>query len=155
MSETAPTWTVVADPEHGFSIRIPSRTPSDQSVTIDRAEREGVGRLHAHTPDGTELYVEVVAYPGLIDRREAAVEQRRYLSERDPECRLSRVRAIKIGSLVGLGFLFTGTLGDQLRARRFSLVDTADRTFRIVYDPTSALSRAVLRTLTIDEADGS
>lgn len=155
MGETDPTWTVVDDLEHGFSIRIPSRTPSDQSVTIDRAERDGVGRVHAHSPDGSELYVEVVAYPGLIDRREAAVEQRRYLSEQDPECRLSRVRAIKLGSLVGSGFAFTGTLGDQLRVRRFLFVDAADRTFRIVYDQTSALNRAALRTLAIGEPDGS
>jgi len=146
---TDPIWTVVADVEHGFSIRIPSRTPSDHPVTIDRAERDGVGRLHAHTPDGTELYVEVVAYPGSIDRREAAIEQRRYLSEQDPECLLSRMRAIKIGSLVRSGFRFTGTLGGHLRVRSFIFVDAADRTFRIVYDPTSTLNRAVLRTLTI------
>ena len=151
----AKSWTVVADREHGFSIRIPSRTPSDQSVTIDRAERDGVGRVHAHTPDGSELYVEVVAYPGLIDRQEAAIEQRRFLSERDPECRLTRVRAIKIGSLMGSGFRFTGILGGQPKARRFVFVDTADRTFRIVYDPTSTLNAAVLRTLVIGEAEGS
>ena len=155
MGETAPSWTVVADPAHGFSIRIPSRTPSDQSVTIDRAERDGVGRLHAHTPDGTELYVEVVAYPGLIDHREAAIEQRGFLSEQDPGCRLWRVRAVKVGGLVGSGFRFSGTLGDLLRVRRFVFVDAADRTFRIVYDPTSTLNRAVLRTLTIGEADRS
>jgi hypothetical protein len=155
MGETAPTWTVVADPEHGFSIRIPLRTPSDQSVTIDRAEREGVGRLHAHTQDGSDLYFEVVAYPGLIDHREAAIEQRRYLSEQDPTWRLTRVRAIKIGRLVGSGFAFTGTLGGQPRVRRFVFVDSADRTYRIVYDPTSSLNRTVLRTLILGEADGS
>lgn len=155
MVETVASWTVVADAEHGFSIRIPSRTPSDQSVTIDRAERGGVGRIHAHTPDASELYVEVVAYPGLIDHPEAATEQRGYLSEQDPACRLTRVRAVKIGGLVGSGFRFSGTLGDLRRVRRFVYVDAADQTFRIVYDPTSALNRAVLRTLTIGEADRS
>jgi hypothetical protein len=149
MSETAPTWTVVADREHGFSIRIPSRTPSDQSVTIDRAERDGVGRLHAHSPDGSELYVEVVAYPGLIDHREAAASQRSYLSEQNSSARLSRVRAFKIGSLVGSGFAFAGTLDGQPRVRRFVFIDSADRTYRIVCDPTSILNRTVLRTLAI------
>jgi hypothetical protein len=154
MSERAPTWTVVAVREHGFAIRIPSRTPSGQSVTIDRAERDGVGRVHAHSPDGSELYFEVVAYPGHIDRREAAIEQRRYLSEQDPAGRLSRVRAIKLGSLVGSGFAFTGILGGQPRVRRFLFVDAADRTYRIVYDPTSTLNRTVFRTL-VGETDGS
>jgi hypothetical protein len=155
VNETAPTWTVVADRQHGFSIGIPSRTPSGQSVTIDQAERDGVGRVHAHSPDGSELYVEVVAYAGCIYRREAAIEQRGYLSEQDPAGRLSRVRAIKLGSLIGSGFAFTGTLGGLPRVRRFLFVDTAERTYRIVYDPTSTLNRTVLRTLVVGEADGS
>ena len=38
--------------------------------------------------------------------------------------RLTHVRAIKIGSLMGSGFRFTGILGGQPKIRRFVFVDS-------------------------------
>ena len=147
MAATAPEWIVVADEEHGFSLRIPARTPSGRSVEIEQAARDGVGRVHAHSSDGSELYVEVVAYPGLIDHREATNEQRTSLSGRAPDRHLTRVRTTTLGGLPGTAFRFTGTLGGQRTVRRFVFIDSADRTCRVIYDPTSSLNRRVLRTL--------
>ena len=62
---------LISDPEHNYSLQIPSVTPSGQAVEVDKDERAGMRRVHAHSPDLSELYFEIVSYPGLIDHDQA------------------------------------------------------------------------------------
>jgi len=138
------TW---SDPEHGFAIDVPSIAPSGASVALDRETTGGAHRLHAYTPDATEVYMDIVSYPGLIDHAAAREDQRRGLAERDPA---GTIVAAPDGSLLGLATTrldFDGVLGGQPRRRRFVWLDLGPRTLRIVCEPTSPANAEILATL--------
>ena len=116
----ARTW---SDPEHGFAIDVPGVAPSGAPVAVDHETTGDAHRLHAHTPDLTEIYVEVVSYAGVIDHRAARDDQRRGLAERDLA---ATVVTTPDGSLLGRATAsldFEGVLGGQQRRRRFVWLD--------------------------------
>ena len=139
------TW---SDPEHGFAIDVPSTAPSGATVAVDHEMTAGAAhRLHAHTPDATEVYVDVVSYPAIIDHGVAREDQRRGLAERDPA---GTIVAAPDGSLFGRATTrldFDGMLGGLPRRRRFVWLDLGPRTLRIVCEPTSAANAAIIATL--------
>ena len=45
------------DEAHGLTLRVPTRTADGEPVALDRDERDGAHRLHAHAPDGSTVYV--------------------------------------------------------------------------------------------------
>ena len=138
------TW---SDPEHGFAIDVPATAPSGAAVAVDHETTGAAHRLHAATPDATEVYVEVVSYAGLIDHVVAREDQRRGLAERDPA---GTAVAAADGSLLGrvtTRLDFEGVLGGQPRRRRFVWLDLGPRTLRIVFEPTSPANGTIIATL--------
>jgi hypothetical protein len=126
---------------HGYALVLPRTAPSGVQVTIVVEDiRGGAHRLHAATPDGHELYVEVVTHHGLVDHGKASDDQRRFLRERAPGGAIDEIEIATIAGRPATRFDFRGTLGGHARVRRFAFVDANGRTYRLVHDPTSAAS---------------
>ena len=141
----------IADTEHGWSIRIPARASTGEAVTFERDARDGRHRVHAQTPDGSTVYVEVVSSPDRVSHVDAIAEQRTGLRERSPDAEIGAPETAELAGRPATGFTFEGRLGADRRRRRFVYVDTEARTVRIVYDPSSATNDAILATLVLDE----
>lgn len=138
-----------ADPEHNYSMRFPSTSPSGDEVTVVKGQRDGMHRIHVHTADERTVYFEVVSYPTQIDRDEAAAGQRRSLTERSANGVLSDVVQTVIHSYPALEFRFEGTLQGRDKVRRFLFVESPIRTYRLIYDPRSELNERILDSVTM------
>src|SRR6185503_5320221 len=68
--------------EGGFAIEIPEVAASGAPVELERDEQDGARRLHSQTPDGSEVYVEVLAGASAVDHAVACADQQRFLRER-------------------------------------------------------------------------
>jgi hypothetical protein len=55
----------IVNRRQSYSVSIPEKTPSGQLVTVESWEDDGLQVLHAESPDQSELYFEVAAYPEL------------------------------------------------------------------------------------------
>ena len=142
---------VVRDAAHGLTLRVPAETADGVPVALDRDERDGAHRIHAHTPDGSSVYVEVVSYPGLVDHDAAIADQQAGLRGRAPGAAIGPVRPATVAGRAATAFEFAGALEGVRRRRWFAFVDTAQRTVRVVHDPGSPASDAILATLTLDD----
>lgn len=137
-------WRTIADEEHGYSLRLPLETPTGQRVRISREKSAGRHRVHASSRDESELYVEIVSFPGLIDHRKAVDDQREFLLARSPNGVVTPAEPSFFGSRPSVSFLFEGELDGKFKLRRIRFVDSATRTFRIAYDPGSELNQEIL-----------
>jgi len=123
-------------------------------MQVLRDERDGVHRVHVLSPDESELYFEVVAYPHPVAHPEAVAQQQRFLTEHSPDGAYTPAETTMVQSLPATTFGFQGTLGSRWKVRRFLFVDTPVRTCRIVYDLTSDLNVQVLDSLVISDDSG-
>ena len=137
----------IEDAEGGFAIEIPEVAASGAPVELERDERDGARRLHAQTPDGSEVYVEVLAGASAVDHAVAFADQQRFLRERATVESLTDPAQSLLGGRPASTFDFVGELGGQHRSRRFAFVDAGGRTYRIVHDPSSPANEAILMTL--------
>jgi hypothetical protein len=147
--------TLIKDAEHNYSMQIPNVTPSGQMVEIVKSEHAGMHGVHAHSPDLSELYFELVSYPGLIDHEEAITGQKAFLSEQSSDARIADTKHSAIHTFKATEFRFEGTLQGRWKVRRFIFVDSPIRTYRIVYDHTSELNERVLDSLVVGIALGA
>jgi hypothetical protein len=138
---------VIDDREHGYCVAIPSTGPSGRAVSIQTGVRRGAHVRHAETEDQHEIYFEVTAYPTQIDHRELAAEQQAFLRDHSSDGDVTAPRAGHVGRLDGTMFEFAGTLQGRFKRRRFLFVDAGARTYRVVFDPTSAPNTVVLDSL--------
>jgi len=139
--------TTIDDPEQGYSLTLPDATPLGEIVSIQTGVRRGAHVMHAETADQHELYFEVTTYPDRRDHEELAAEQIAFLRDRAADGRATAPVSGRAGRFTGTTFDFAGTLKDRFKERRFLFVDSGDRTYRIVFDPTSALNADVLESL--------
>jgi hypothetical protein len=139
----------ITDSEFRFSFRVPEVTPKGQPVQILRDERDGVHRVHALSPDESELYLEVVSSPGLMNHEDVVGQQQRFLAEHSPDGSFTHASGTIVKSHPATEFSFQGTLGGRWKVCRFVFIDSDVRTFRIIYDPTSNLNAEVLDSLAI------
>ena len=114
-------------------------------MTIDRDA--DAHRMRAQTADGSEVYVEVVSYAGIVDRGQAVTEQRDALRVGRPG--ISGPTSTRVLGRPAAPFDSSGLLGGTRRVLRFLLVEAGVRTVRIVFDPTSPENDAILGTLAI------
>ena len=142
--------TNIVDNQHGYSISIPEQTPHGQTVTIESGDHERTHIMHAESSDQSELYFEVATYSKVLDHHELASEQQAYLREEASNGHLSAIQPGIVGHFTGTTFDFQGLLQGRWKVRRFLFVDTPQRTYRIVFDPTSPLNEQILDTLQID-----
>jgi len=144
------------DPEHGIAIDVPASAPSGAPVEVTEVHHDdGTHRLHAQTGDRSEVYVEVLSFPGRIDHRAALEDQRASLAARDPGGVVGPLRSDRLLDRPATGFEFDGVLDGQPRQRRFVLVDLGPRTVRVVSDPSSVLNEKIVATLRVTTAAGS
>lgn len=140
---------VITDSEHGYSVQIPSTTPGGQPVEILKEQREGRQRVHAQSPDASEVYFEIMSMPGLINHQQAVAEQKAFLASRSPDAAITATRQSVVHSLSATEFSFEGMLDGQWKVRRFIFLDSAHRTYRIIYDPRSEGNEQILDTLVL------
>ena len=131
----------------GYAVWIPESTPNDQKVTIETRENAGVHIMHAESPDQSELYFEVAAYPSIMDHDTLARGQQEFLREHSKDGAITEIIQGTVGNRSGTTFDFRGTLQGKWKERRFLFVNSPKRTFRIVNDPTSTLNLEVLMSL--------
>ncbi|MDQ3397679.1 MAG: hypothetical protein M3511_07900 [Deinococcota bacterium] len=144
------TKTNIADDRHQYSVAMPQETPLGQPVTVQSSERGDVHLMHAESPDQSELYFEVTTYAEIVDHARLASEQRSFLGENAPDGELTAIAPAAIGRHSGTVFDFQGTLQGCWKVRRFLFVDGPHYSYRIVYDPTSALNHEILESLRVE-----
>jgi hypothetical protein len=142
--------TMISDPEHNWSTRVPDVTPSGQAVEILKGQREGMHRVHAHSPDECELYIEIVSYPTTIDHDVAVAEQKAFLSTRSSDSGIGETKRSEFHGFGATEFHFEGTLQGRWKVRRFVFVDSPIRTYRVIHDPRSDLNERTLESLVIE-----
>ena len=146
---------VLTDVEHNYSLRIPTITPTGQGVAILKDEREGVHRVHAQSPDASELYFEIVSARGLLDHEQIIAEQKAFLTHQSSDAIITATKQSVVVSVRATEFGFEGTLGGQWKSRRFIFLDSALRTYRIIYDPRSTVNEQILDSLVLQEGRSS
>lgn len=139
----------VIAPNHGYEVWIPESTPNGQPVTVETRENAGVHIMHAESPDQSELYFEVTAYPAIREHHQLAGGQQEFLREHSPDGGMTETIEGTVGKYSGTTFDFRGTLQGKWKERRFLFVNRATRTFRVVHDPTSKLNLEVLDSLVL------
>jgi hypothetical protein len=137
----------VVEKDFGYAVWIPASTPNDQRVTIETRENAGTHIMHAESPDQSELYFEVTAYPSIVDHEILARQQQQFLREHSDDGTMTEIIRGTVGNCSGTIFDFRGTLQGKWKERRFFFVNTSKRTFRVVHDPTSTLNLDVLSSL--------
>jgi hypothetical protein len=121
---------LIDDPEHGYSVAIPSTAPSGRAVSIQTGVRRGVHVRHAETEDQHEIYFEVTTHPARRDHAELAAEQLAFLRDHSPDGDATALTAARIGRFDGTTFDFAGPLQGRFKRRRFLFVDTGARRTR-------------------------
>jgi len=147
--------TVITDSEHNYSLRIPTTTPSGQPVEILKDQRTAAHRIHAQSPDASELYFEIVSAPGLINHEEAVAQQKAFLSSQSSDAAITATKQSVVRSFGATEFDFEGTLEGRWKVRHFIFLDSAIRTYRIIYDPRSEVNEQILDSLVIQIGGGS
>jgi hypothetical protein len=145
---------VITDWEHNYSLRIPTTTPSGQPVEILKDEREDAHRVHAQSPDASELYFEIVSAPGLLNHEQVVTEQKAFLTRQSSDAAITTTKQSVVRGFRATEFGFEGTLGGQWKIRRFIFLDSAVRTYRIIYDPRSIVNQQILDSFVIQEGRG-
>lgn len=136
--------------ELGYAAWIPAATPGGQAVAVEKREQSGLHILHAETPDQSEFYFEITAYPDFREHLALARQQQDFLRQQSPEGTLGEIRQAALGDLPATTFDFRGRLQGRWKERRFLFVDGAARTYRVVHDPTSSLNVQALERLELD-----
>jgi hypothetical protein len=139
----------IVDSEAALAIEIPEWSPSGAAVAVEWNERDRRRRLHAQTPDASEVYVEVLVAPELVDHAASIADQMAFLRDRAIDPTLTEAVPGTCAGRPATTFDFAGELGGHSRIRRFAFVDAGGRTYRIVHDPTSPANAAILRTLVL------
>jgi hypothetical protein len=141
------------DVAYGYAVTIPEVAPTGEVVTVQRGERRGNHVMHAETPDQSELYFEVTAYPQHVDHTELIAQQHTFLLMYAKNPLISATAATVLDGRSATTFDFDGVLQGKLKRRRFVFVNGATRTYRVVYDYTSPLNELVLSSLTLTLPD--
>ncbi len=135
----------IFDEHNGYAVVIPE-SAAGQTVNIRSGARNDIHVMHAETPDQSTIYFEVTAYPSVRAHDALVAAQRTFLADNATGETIGDVRVTILSDRPATTFDFEGFLQGRIKTRRFCFVDTA-RTYRVVYDPTSARNEAVLTTL--------
>jgi hypothetical protein len=135
-------WLQVTRPDLGLTFSYPEVTPQGQTVERGDEPFRRYARIHLSSPDREELYVEIVRFDDLAPED----EYRTHRSFLDRRFGSDAVTALTETSWQGqqawaYGFRWEG--GE----RAVSLIQVDGETYRIIYDPRSALNSDVIATL--------
>lgn len=137
----------IVDEGHDYVVSIPEMTPAAAHVQLHFSKRLGAHILHAESPDQSELYFEVAAFPDLMNHDQLAEGERTFLRNHSVYGQLTDVKVVDIMGHQGTTYDFRGTLQGRWKERRFLILEGPHRTYRLVYDPTSGLNERLLQSL--------
>lgn len=125
-------------------------------VIVDTDDGDGRLRIHLSTPDRSQVYFELVAYPAVLDIESVIAGQRTYLTDQDPSKTDVVMSRPTFGAILGrtatqVHLAFTDQ--DGRFDRLFSFVNFADAAdpwgLRVVFDPRSNLNHEIVRRLEV------
>jgi hypothetical protein len=146
----SPGWQRLTRPAFGVELSYPAVTPRGHAVerTEERAEdhRGDMERVHLTSGESRELYVEVARFRELAPQDEYR-QHRAYLEQRFGADSVTALTETSLGERPAWAYAFRWDEGE----RAVLLLQVARDTYRIIYDPRSALNTQVIDTLTFAE----
>jgi len=90
-----------------------------------------------------------------MNHEQAVAEQKAFLTRQSSDAAITATKQSVVRSSRATEFGFEGTLGGRWKVRRFIFLESALRTYRIIYDPRSTVNEQILASLVIQEGSGS
>jgi hypothetical protein len=145
-----PDWQRFTRPEFAIELSYPGVTPQGQTVERDEEPFREYARVHLSSPDRQELYLEVVRFQGLAPRDEYE-QHRPYLEQRFGADSITPLTETTLRGRPAWAYAFRGDVAERSIKRAVLLLENGEDTYRLIYDPRSALNAQVIATVTFAE----
>src|SRR6266540_6828140 len=93
--------------------------------------------------------------PGLMNHEQAVAEQKAFLTRQSSDAAITATKQSVVRSFRATEFGFEGTLGGRWKVRRFIFLESALRTYRIIYETRSKENEQKIDNLVNKEGSGS
>ena len=143
-----PDWERFTRPEFGVEFSYPAVTARGQAVERRDEPFREYPRVHLSSPDKQELYFELVRFDGLSPQDEYQ-QHRPFLEQRFGAEAITALTETKLRESPVWTYGFRWNEGDRPKERSVLLLQVGDDTYRVIFDPRSALNAQVLATLAI------
>ena len=140
-------WQLFADPRFELRFRYPLTTPGGHSVEKIEGQRDDTVRVHLVSQGSQELYFEVMKFLDLSPEEEYQ-RHKADLVQRFEALTITALDETRLGGLPAYRYALTW----PDRERAVILVHKGRATYRIIYDPRSALNAQVLSTVAWEES---
>jgi hypothetical protein len=151
-------WQRFTHPRFRVEFRYPDVTPRgrpvkriEEQVDDHRGEME---RVHISSPDRRELYFELARFGGITPKDEYA-NHKQYLEQRFGADSITALTETSLQDRPAWTYAFRWDGEEGPKERAALLLQVGDDTYRVIYDPRSALNDQVIATLRIVERAGS
>ncbi len=143
-------WQGFARPGFKVAFRYPAVTPQGHAVERTEEPFRDNERVHLSSPDRQELYLEVVRFHDLSPQDEY-LHHKPYLEQRFGADSITTLTETSLFGRRAWTYAFCGEEGEQTLERLVFLLRVDRYTYRIIYDPRSALNTEIIATLTVAE----
>jgi Protein of unknown function (DUF3303) len=140
----------------GFRLEFSYPAVSPRGQAVDRTEEHAVDhrgdieRIHLSSPDRSELYVEVARFRGIAPEDEYA-NHGTYLKQRFGPDEVTDLTSTSLQGRPARSYSFRSDEEGRPMERSALLLHVGDDTYRVIYDPRSALNDEVLATIVITD----
>jgi hypothetical protein len=145
-----PDWQRFTRPEFAIGFSYPAVTPQRQTVERDEQPFRDYARVHLSSPDRQELYLEVVRFHDMAPRDEYQ-HHRPYLEKRFGADSITPLTETTLRGRPAWAYAFRWDEAERSVERAVLLLEIDGDTYRVIYDPRSALNAQVLATITFAE----
>jgi hypothetical protein len=145
-----PDWRRFTRPEFAIEFSYPAVTPRGHTVERNEEPFREYARVHLSSPDGPELYLEVVRFHDLAPPDEYQ-HHRPSLEKRFGADSITALTETTLRGRPAWAYAFRGDEAERSVERAVLLLEIGGDTYRVIYDPRSALNAQVLATLTFSE----
>lgn len=135
-------WQIFSDPKFKIYFKYPDPTPQGYSVEKAEGQREDAIRVHLSSPQSQELYFEVTRFVNLAPKEEYQ-RHKDFLTQQFENLSITDLEESQLETLAAQTYTFAW----PEKERKVVLVQKDQATYRILYDPRSALNTEVLATL--------
>jgi hypothetical protein len=145
-----PDWQRFTRPDFAIEFSYPAVTPERHTVERNDEPFREYARVHLSSPDAEELYLEVVRFHDLAPPDEYQ-HHRPYLEKRFGADSITPLTETTLRGRPAWAYAFRGDEAERSLERAVLLVEIGGDTYRVIYDPRSALNAQVLATVTFAE----
>jgi hypothetical protein len=145
-----PDWRRFTRPRFAIEFSYPDVTPQGQTVERDDEPFREYARVHLASPDAQELYLEVVRFHDLAPADEYE-QHRPHLEKRFGADSITPLTETTVRERPAWAYAFRGDVEGRSIERAALLLEIGGDTYRLIYDPRSALNAQVLTTVTFAE----